>query len=208
MKIKICGITNYEDAKIASDLGADAIGFIFYKNSKRFVSPENVKNIVDKLPPFLTKVGVFVNEEADIVNQIMKSCKLNIAQLHGDENLEYIYKINYPIVKALRVSQNYDYNILSEYSQHNILLDTYNDENFGGTGESFKWENIPFEIKQKIILAGGVSENNLEEIFHKINPYAIDVSSSLEILPGKKDHERLIKLFWKLNELRKEIEHR
>lgn len=208
MKIKICGITNYEDAKLVSDLGADAIGFIFYKNSKRFVLPEIVKNIVDKLPPFLTKVGVFVNEDADVVNKIMQNCKLNIAQLHGDENLEYICKINYSIIKVFRISQNFNFNNLSKYAHLNILLDTYNQKEFGGTGENFDWDMIPQEIRNKIILAGGISENNLEEIFYKIKPYAIDVSSSLEIKPGKKNHEKLKTLFRKINELRKEIEHR
>lgn len=208
MKIKICGITNYEDAKLVSGLGADAIGFIFYKNSKRFVLPEIVKNIVDKLPPFLTKVGVFVNEDADVVNKIMQNCKLNIAQLHGDENLEYICKINYSIIKVFRISQNFNFNNLSKYAHLNILLDTYNQKEFGGTGENFDWDMIPQEIRNKIILAGGISENNLEEIFYKIKPYAIDVSSSLEIKPGKKNHEKLKTLFRKINELRKEIEHR
>lgn len=208
MKIKICGITNYEDAKLASDLGADAIGFIFYKNSKRFISPEIVKNIVDKLPPFLIKVGVFVNEDADVVNKIMQNCKLNIAQLHGDETLKFISKINYPIIKVFRISQNFNFNNLSKYAHLNILLDAFNEKEFGGTGEHFNWNTIPQEIRNKIILAGGISENNLEEIFYKIKPYAIDVSSSLEIKLGKKNHEKLKTLFRKINELRKEIEHR
>ena len=203
MKIKICGITNYEDAKLACDLGADAIGFIFYKKSKRSVEAGEVKNIISKLPVFILKVGVFVNERIDIVNQIMQDCKLNIAQLHGDENVEYLNKINFPVVKALRISNNYDYNILKQYLNFNILLDTFNNNEFGGTGTNFKWDTIPSDIKSKIILAGGIKEENLEEIFSNILPYAIDVSSSLEEYPGKKNRNKMLSFFEKYNKLNK-----
>lgn len=203
MKIKICGITNYEDAKLACDLGADAIGFIFYKKSKRSVEAEEVKNIISKLPAFILKVGVFVNERIDIVNQIMQDCKLNIAQLHGDENVEYLNEINFPAVKALRISNNYDYNILKQYLNFNILLDTFNNNEFGGTGTNFKWNTIPSDIKSKIILAGGIKEENLEEIFSNILPYAIDVSSSLEEYPGKKNKSKMLSFFEKYNKLNK-----
>ena len=203
MKIKICGITNYEDAKLACDLGADAIGFIFYKKSKRSVDAEEVKNIISKLPAFILKVGVFVNERIDIVNQIMQDCKLNIAQLHGDENVEYLNEINFPVVKALRISNNYDYNILKQYLNFNILLDTFNNNEFGGTGTNFKWDTIPSDIKSKIILAGGIKEENLEEIFSNILPYAIDVSSSLEEFPGKKNKSKMLSFFEKYNKLNK-----
>ena len=203
MKIKICGITNYEDAKLACDLGADAIGFIFYKKSKRSVEAEEVKNIISKLPAFILKVGVFVNERIDIVNQIMQDCKLNIAQLHGDENVEYLNEINFPAVKALRISNNYDYNILKQYLNFNILLDTFNNNEFGGTGTNFKWDTIPSDIKSKIILAGGIKEENLEEIFSNILPYAIDVSSSLEEYPGKKNKSKMLSFFKKYNKLNK-----
>ena len=203
MKIKICGITNYENAKLACDLGADAIGFIFYKKSKRSVDAEEVKNIISKLPAFILKVGVFVNERIDIVNQIMQDCKLNIAQLHGDENVEYLNEINFPVVKALRISNNYDYNILKQYLNFNILLDTFNNNEFGGTGTNFKWDTIPSDIKSKIILAGGIKEENLEEIFSNILPYAIDVSSSLEEYPGKKNRNKMLSFFEKYNKLNK-----
>ncbi len=203
MKIKICGITNYEDAKLACDLGADAIGFIFYKKSKRSVDAEEVKNIISKLPAFILKVGVFVNERIDIVNQIMQDCKLNIAQLHGDENVEYLNEINFPVVKALRISNNYDYNILKQYLNFNILLDTFNNNEFGGTGTNFKWDTIPSDIKSKIILAGGIKEENLEEIFSNILPYAIDVSSSLEEFPGKKNKSKMLSFFEIYNKLNK-----
>ena len=203
MKIKICGITNYEDAKLACDLSADAIGFIFYKKSKRSVEAEEVKNIISKLPAFILKVGVFVNERIDIVNQIMQDCKLNIAQLHGDENVEYLNEINFPAVKALRISNNYDYNILKQYLNFNILLDTFNNNEFGGTGTNFNWDTIPLDVKGKIILAGGIKEENLEEIFSNILPYAIDVSSSLEEFPGKKNKSKMLSFFEKYNKLNK-----
>lgn len=203
MKIKICGITNYEDAKLACDLGADAIGFVLYNKSKRTVEAQEVKNIISKLPAFILKVGVFVNERVNIVNQTMHECKLNIAQLHGDENIEYINKINFPIIKAFRITNNYDYNILKQYLNFNILLDTFNNNEFGGTGTNFNWDTIPLDVKGKIILAGGIKEENLEEIFSSILPYAIDVSSSLEESPGKKNKNKMLSFFEKYNTLNK-----
>ncbi len=203
MKVKICGITNLEDAKLSYDLGADAIGFIFYQKSKRYIEPKEAKEIINQLPVFLQRVGVFVNESSKEINKIAKEIKLNLIQLHGEEPPEVIDDIELPVIKVFRVNENFDYSILSKYKNCSFLLDTFNENEYGGTGQQFNWRKIPSELKGKIILAGGISENNVGSIYKEINPYAIDVSSSIEIEPGKKDHKKLKQLFQKLYELRK-----
>ena len=202
MKVKICGITNLDDAKLSYELGADAIGFIFYEKSKRYIAPEKAKEIIRQIPAFVLKVGVFVNESTDKINNIAKGIKLNLNQLHGNESPEMIADIDLPVIKAFRVSEDFDYSIIKQYYNCSFLLDTYNKNEFGGTGQQFNWKNIPSEIKSEIILAGGISENNIEQICKDVNPYAIDVSSSIEKEPGKKDHKKLKKLFKKIYEIR------
>lgn len=201
MKVKVCGITNFEDAKLCVDCGIDALGFIFYKKSKRYIEPENAKEIIDKLPIFVFKVGVFVNEEVKRVNQIANELKLNAVQLHGDEDLDYYHKINYPVIKAIRVDEDFNHN-LEKYSNYTILLDSKDEKEYGGTGQQFNWYLIPKISRDKIILAGGVSENNIEEIYNKIKPQAVDLSSSLEKEPGIKDHKKVKSFIRKLNKLR------
>ncbi len=202
MKVKICGITNLEDAKLSYELGADAIGFIFYEKSKRNIQPEKAKEIIKQIPAFVIKVGVFVNESENNINQIAKDIKLNLVQLHGAEPPEMITKIALPVIKAFRVSDDFDYSTIEEYNNCSFLLDTYSKKEFGGTGERFNWKNIPENLKSKIILAGGISDKNIEQIYTEVNPYAIDVSSSVEIEPGKKDHQKLNHLFQKIYMLR------
>lgn len=203
MKAKICGITNIEDAKICAELGADAIGFIFYKKSKRYVEPNIVKEIITQLPPFLIKVGVFVNEDINVVNSIAQEVGVNIIQLHGDESPEYLKDVNLPVIKAFRVNDEFDFSKLDNYENCSFLFDSFHKDEYGGTGLKFNWNEIPNKIRKKIILAGGISEENVEEIYRDIKPYAIDISSSVEVSPGKKDHKELQKLFEKLNEVRK-----
>jgi phosphoribosylanthranilate isomerase len=202
MKIKICGITNLEDALLCESLGADALGFIFYKNSKRYIAPENAYEIIKFLTPFTMKVGVFVNEPDSVTNNIACTAKLNAVQLHSDELPESINKITLPVIRSFRVDENFDYQALENFPDVYYLLDTYSKTEYGGTGKVFNWENIPGKYKNKIILAGGVSVDNLEEIYTKIKPAAIDLSSSLESEPGKKDPERVKEFFKKLNELK------
>ncbi len=203
MKVKVCGITNNEDAVLASELGADALGFIFYRNSKRFIDPADAAVIISGLPPLLVKVGVFVNESHERVNSIAADTGLNIIQLHGDENIEYIKQIKYPIIKALRIGEFMNWKLLEDFESFSVLLDKYDPNQFGGTGKSFSWSEIPEKYSNKIILAGGVSVDNIEKIFYEIKPYAVDVSSSLEEYPGKKDHKKMKEFFSILNELRK-----
>lgn len=201
MKIKICGITNIEDALCAVENGTDAIGFVFFQQSKRFIHPEEAKKIISQLPPFVFSVGVFVNENPSRVNEIAKELKLNAVQLHGDENIEYINKITFPIIKAFRVDHNFNWEILNDYSTK-ILLDTFSLTEFGGTGNKFDWQSIPNEIRDKIILSGGIDAESLTIILNEIKPAAIDLSSSLEIEPGKKDHKKIKTFFEKLQSYR------
>lgn len=200
MKIKICGITNLEDALYATECGANALGFIFYKKSKRYISPQNASLIISNLPPFVFSVGVFVNEFEETVNTISKEIKLNAVQLHGSENKNYIDKINLPVIKAFRINNNFIWDIINEYNC-NLLLDSNIENEFGGTGVKFDWDLIPFKLRSKIILAGGIDESSLPKIITKIKPAAIDLSSSLEDFPGKKNHLKMKRFFEIYNDL-------
>ncbi len=202
MKVKICGITNIEDALLAEQLGADAIGFIFYKASKRYISPEAARTISNILSAFTLKVGIFVNEREDKINDVTTTAKLNLIQLHGDEMPELAESLMLPSIKSFRMQDAFDFSVLDKYPSANFLLDTFSQNEFGGTGKSFDWSIIPQPIRSRIIIAGGVSEKNVEEIFTKISPYAVDVSSSLEISPGKKDHDKMKSFFQIINQLR------
>ncbi len=203
VKIKVCGITNLEDALISEECGADAVGFIFYKNSKRFIEPESAKEIICSLSPFTMKVGVFVNESPDFINETAKNLGLNAVQLHGEEEPELINKISYPKIKSFRINNDFDFSKLNEYSNTAFLFDTYSTSEYGGTGKPFDWRLIPGELKNKIILAGGISINNIEEIVNLIKPAAVDLSSSLESEPGKKNKEKVYEFFNKINYLRR-----
>lgn len=203
MRIKICGITNYEDAKLCCDLGADALGFIFYEKSKRKISVGDAKKIINKLPVFVGKIGVFVNEDLAIIENISKEIKLTGVQLHGDETPEFVELLKLPIIKSFRVNSGFDFSVLIKYSVCKFLLDTYSKEDYGGTGQSFDWNVIPTGIRSKIILAGGISIENIEHIFNNVRPEAVDLSSSLEKYPGKKDEIKLKNFFHKINLLRR-----
>ena len=202
MKVKICGITNLEDALLCQSFGADALGFIFYKKSKRYVSPEVVSKITEELSPFVMKVGVFVNESTEMINKIASELKLNCIQLHGDEAPEDIKKINLPVIKSFRISENFEFSILNKYKNASYLLDSYSNNIYGGSGNKFNWDLIPKEIQNKVILAGGISHENITVVFKNINPAAVDLSSSLEAEPGLKDKGKVKIFFEKFNALR------
>lgn len=197
MRIKICGITNLQDALVCVNNGADALGFIFYEKSPRFISPEKAVEIIQKIPPFVFKVGVFVDEKIENVNSIAGQTSLNAVQLHGNESPDYVKNIFLPVIKSFRINENYDWSLIDKYKNCEILLDSYSSQAMGGTGKKFNWDLIPKEIKNKIILSGGISINNLETIFTNIKPAAIDISSSLESEPGKKDHKKVNEFFEK-----------
>jgi phosphoribosylanthranilate isomerase len=204
MMVKICGITNFEDAIVCANCGANAIGFIFYRNSKRYIKPETAGEIISKLPLFLMKVGVFVNEDENYINKAALKIGLNVVQLHGNETPAFIEKINLPVIKSFRIDDDFDFSILNEYKECSFLFDSYNPDEFGGTGKQFNWDKIPKELKHKIILAGGISIENIEDVYRTVNPAAVDLSSSLEKIPGKKDHRKIKLFFNKINKLREE----
>ena len=207
LRVKICGITNLEDALLCESEGADALGFIFYKKSKRYIEPDLAKEIINYLSPFIMKVGVFVNESPDSINETALKLHLNAVQLHGEENPELVNKISFPVIKSFRIRQQpdseFDFSILNKYQDAYFLFDTFSNVEYGGTGKIFNWSLIPDELKSKIILAGGVSISNIEDIVKTVKPAAVDVSSSLEALPGKKDKIKVKEFFDKLNYLRR-----
>jgi phosphoribosylanthranilate isomerase len=208
MRVKVCGITNPEDAVLCEHHGADALGFIFYPRSKRYISPSQAADIIAHLSPFIVKVGVFVNEDPDHINKMALQIGLNCAQLHGEEPPTYIEKINFPVIKSFRVDREFDYSVLNHYTGCSFLLDVYSSKGYGGTGRSFDWHRIPGSLRRNIILAGGISADNMEEIFNKITPNAIDLSSSLESYPGKKDPVKTREFFDKFKVLKKKYNGR
>lgn len=195
MRIKICGITSIEDALACERLGADAIGYIFYRGSKRFIEPEAAREISSTLPAFIGRIGVFVDEDPDEVNRIAREALLTSVQLSGDESPEYCDHIALPVIKGFRVKQDFDFAILEQYKTQWYLLDAWHPDEYGGTGSAFDWEAIPADLRRRIILAGGINEQNLEDIKTRITPAGIDLSSAVESAPGKKDHKKLESFF-------------
>ena len=191
-RVKICGMTNLEDAQCAVAAGADALGFVFYKKSPRYVHPEKVQQIVSALPPFVTTVGLFVNADPDTIIQTMRITGLSTIQLHGDESPEDCCLDPYPVIKAVRVKGADSLTGVENYHVSALLLDAWNDQQYGGTGESFDWQ-----LAKKmtgclpIILAGGLTPDNVAQAIEVVNPYAVDVSSGVEESPGCKDHNKI-----------------
>lgn len=195
VKIKICGLTNLEDALVAANLGVDALGFVFYPESPRYVEPEEAGKIIRQLPPFVSKVGVFVNEPADKINDIIDVTGIDIVQLHGQEPPEYCRKFKTKVIKAFRISPDFDLEQMAGYSSDAYLLDAYVRGAYGGTGEGFDWE-IANKAKQygRIILAGGLNPENVKSAIQQVDPYAVDISSGVEFRPGRKDKKKLRQL--------------
>ena len=201
LKVKICGITNIDDALKAVYMGADALGFIFASSPRR-VSPDSARDIIKRLPPFVKSVGVFVNEDKSVINKVINHCGLDLVQLHGDESPEICDQLMPRTIKALRIKDYPDIKDIKEYKGKTraILLDTYSEKMSGGTGKSFNWD-IAIKIKQAeipIILAGGLGPENIEAAITSVNPYGVDVNSGIEESPGKKSHELMEKFFEKI----------
>lgn len=188
-RVKICGITNLADAKGAVAAGADALGFVFYRPSPRYVAPEQVADIVAALPPFVTTVGLFVNTPAVKIHQIMVQTGLQLIQLHGDETPAQCHlHPPYPVIKALRVRDEESLSHLDAYPVAALLLDAWSDGHYGGTGRQFDWQLVSRATLDKpIILAGGLTPANVATAIQLVNPYAVDVSSGVEREPGRKD---------------------
>jgi phosphoribosylanthranilate isomerase len=188
VKVKICGITNIEDALHAAGCGADALGFVFYDRSPRCLTPEAARGIIAELPPFVTAVGLFVNETPERIRQIADFCGLDVLQLHGDEGPADCDFAPRRVVKALRVKKAASLDGHAAYAVSALLLDAWVAGTYGGTGERFNWELAAAVARQRpVILAGGLRAENVAAAVHTVRPYGVDVSSGVEAAPGKKD---------------------
>lgn len=187
-RVKVCGITSVDDALVAVRAGTDALGFVFYQKSPRYVAPEQVAAIVSALPPFVTTVGLFVNSDPEDITRIMAQTGLQVVQLHGDETPEQCRIKNYPVIKALRVKDANSLQQLSDYPVSALLLDAWSDDQYGGTGRQFDWQLLhKTPCHKPIILAGGLNPRNVVTAIRQVKPYAVDVSSGVESSPGRKD---------------------
>ena len=192
VKVKVCGMTSLKDALVAVEGGADAVGFIFYKKSPRSVTMKTVREIVLELPPFVDTVGVFVDETAEQVNKIADYCNLDIIQLHGDESPTFCKKIRRKVIKAFRIKDMQSVKKLSSFQVSGFLLDTFSENLHGGTGKVFDW-NLALPAKKfgPVIMAGGLTPNNVQQAVRQIRPYGVDVCSGVESEPGIKDHKKV-----------------
>ncbi|WP_141527967.1 phosphoribosylanthranilate isomerase [Bacillus sp. AFS023182] len=201
MKVKICGITDVETAKVACEYGADAIGFVFAK-SKREITPERAKQIIDELPVDVMKVGVFVNESVEVIREIANDCGLTHVQLHGDEGNHHVKRLNIPSIKAIGVRSSEDIEHSPDYEADFLLFDSPKEKFHGGNGKTFSWQlldDMPDEIRKKCILAGGLHIENIKEAIEIVKPYMVDVSSGVET-DGRKDLEKIKQFIRKAKE--------
>jgi phosphoribosylanthranilate isomerase len=193
VRIKICGMTNEEDALAAAKFGADALGFIFAPSPRR-IAPEKARKIIKVLPPLVQTVGVFVDEDLGEVSSVAEMCGLDILQFHGSESADYCDRFSQRVIKAVRPRNRQDLKSLREYDGvvHALLLDTYVADKLGGTGMTFDWKWAVEAVKYgRIILAGGLNPENVAAAIRIVKPYGVDASSSLEHSPGVKDHEKM-----------------
>ena len=196
-QVKVCGITNEEDALCAVHCGAAALGFIFYPPSPRYIKPEDAGKIISVLPDELVKVGVFVNEKADEIIRVMEYCGLDMIQLHGDETPEYCLEFSADrIIKAVELKNEDDLNHALDYDVAALLVDSRHAGLYGGTGKKANWK-LACRIKNKkpLILSGGLNEENIAEALRTVVPAALDINSGVESEPGKKDHAKLARIF-------------
>jgi phosphoribosylanthranilate isomerase len=192
--VKICGITNLEDARAAVAAGADALGFNFFKPSSRYITPQHARKIIEQLPKSLLTVGVFVNEESEDVRKIAKEAGLRALQLHGDETPEYCRELaDFYVIKTFAVSDTFDIQATHAYKVEAIMLDTKHNNLRGGTGRVFDWSVAQQAVLTipKLFLAGGLSPENIKNAVEIVRPNAVDACSALEDRPGKKNHERM-----------------
>lgn len=192
-RIKICGITRPQDAIDAAYLGADAIGLVFYAKSPRAVTIEQAQAIIQALPAFVTTVGLFVDEDANEIKDILNHVPLDLLQFHGDENAEYCTQFSRPYIKALRVHESSDIEAFAQQHEQAqaILLDTYIKGVKGGTGQAFNWQLVPTHCTQPLVIAGGLTPDNLPQVIQQLRPYAVDVSGGVEQAKGIKDKAKI-----------------
>lgn len=195
-RVKICGITSKDDAFKAIKFGADALGFVFCKKSPRYLSPSRARNIVEILPPFVSIVGVFVDEKIGAIRDIAGFVGLNAVQLHGDEDHHFCHRLKryqvLRIIKGFRVNEAFDFGSVKKFDVDGYLFDTYQEGVLGGTGKVFNWELLKAaDVRGTVILSGGLTPENVAEAVRIVKPFAVDVSSGVEKAPGEKDHHKL-----------------
>lgn len=192
-RVKICGITRLDDAMAAVAAGADALGFVFYAASPRATTASEVYAITRQLPPFVSRVGLFVNADAAYVRETIDAAGLDCLQFHGDEQADYCAQFNLPYYKAIRVKPGS--NLIqceSDFASATaLLLDTWSDKAVGGTGQSFDWSLIPDDLQKPVILAGGLNPDNVAQAIAQVSPYAVDVSGGVEAHKGVKSQQKI-----------------
>jgi len=202
-RIKICGLTRAEDIAAVVHSGANAIGFVFYEKSPRYVTKQKAIELANLVPPFVSIVGLFVNAEPDFVNEILESVPLDLLQFHGDESPEYCRQFNRPYIKAIRVKAGVDLiQCASEFNgAKGLLLDAHVDGIPGGTGATFDWTLIPEALSLPVILSGGLDAQNVSPAIEQVSPYAVDVSSGVEANKGIKDAEKIAAFINEVNRI-------
>jgi len=193
-KVKICGFTNSENARDAAIAGVDAIGLVFYDKSPRNVDIQKAREIVAALPPFINRVGLFVNANPSFIDEVLCEVPLDTLQFHGDEEVVDCTQYQMPFIKSLRVTSKTNLDQIAEHfsDASALLLDSYNPNSYGGTGEIFYWSLARVKINLPIILAGGLNSENVSEAISQVNPYAVDASSGVESSPGMKDIDKIL----------------
>lgn len=195
-RVKICGITNLEDAMLAAEFRADALGFNFYERSPRYIGPNEAKLIAMELPEQIMKVGVFVNASIETIVDVSHTVGLDLLQLHGDETGEQVDRIKKKtqkdVIKAFRISDGFSSNAISDFDVDAILLDAYSPDEYGGTGKTLDWELArSLSVGRLVYLAGGLDAKNVADAIKVVRPFAVDVASGVESHPGKKDPKKL-----------------
>jgi phosphoribosylanthranilate isomerase len=201
-RIKICGITRVEDALAAAYSGADALGLVFYDKSPRYVTPKQAAQLAAAIPPFVTLVGLFVNANAEAVQEILQQVPLDVLQFHGEEEQNFCAQFDRPYLKAVRVKNGVD---LVQYTARykdaqGLLLDAFIEGTHGGTGVSFDWTLIPHNLPLPVVLSGGLHVNNVANAIKQVRPWAVDVSSGVEAAKGIKDAAKIAAF---INEVKK-----
>lgn len=203
LKVKICGITNIDDALASVDMGADVLGFNFYPESKRFIEPAQALKIIDKLPTYIDTAGVFVNATTEYIEEISEQGFLSWIQLHGDETPDFcdtLRYINARTIKAIRIGSKADIEKAEQFYTDAVLFDTYDPAEYGGTGKTFDWSLVG-HLNKRVFLAGGITPDNALKAI-EVGVYGIDICSGIESEPGKKDHEKMKQLFENIHHFR------
>lgn len=201
-RIKICGFTRVEDAVAAAALGVDAVGLVFYPPSPRHVEIGQAKKIAEVVPAFVSTVGLFVDAEKSFIDQVLQSVSIDVIQFHGDETPDFCRSFNKPYIKAIRMRADVD---LHNYARHyadakGLLLDAYDPGLKGGSGKCFNWDRIPGDLPLPVILAGGLNTDNASKAVTEVRPYALDVSSGVEVDKGVKDKNKMATFITEVNQ--------